>query len=195
MATHPRFPDRFSPKDELDSLPGFEDLSYFRDGGDYGLVARQQHKQGDLHIRDYVEKDLFMFHFPHENREECYEKRPEKKHQEFVEVHPRVRIPNRLLRGPWRWKDAALLFWLLRGGAERSADHTWEVRISFRSLGVSAGVCTCFCFFLLLSFFSYSLSICQANLRDHSSQTRDSLIFSARRTSISPRSSFVFLLL
>lgn len=48
-------------------------------------------------------------------------------HSTYIDVHPQVDIPLHLLSGPPDWSKAKLLFWLIRGGARLSTDHTWEV--------------------------------------------------------------------
>jgi hypothetical protein len=52
----------------------------------------------------------------------------------YLELHPSVTIPQRLLEGPFDWETARTLFWLLRGGAWLSTEHTWlwEVSAHFR---------------------------------------------------------------
>ncbi|KAK3311344.1 uncharacterized protein B0T15DRAFT_489954 [Chaetomium strumarium] len=45
------------------------------------------------------------------------------------DVHPRIRIPRRLLTDPCGWDSMRLLFWLVRGGARLQPEHSgdWEL--------------------------------------------------------------------
>jgi hypothetical protein len=48
-----------------------------------------------------------------------------------LEVHPAIRIPDRLITGPWTMSDVKLLFWLVRNNAKFAyrEGQGWEVRI------------------------------------------------------------------
>lgn len=46
-----------------------------------------------------------------------------------LEVHPFIRIPDRLITGPWEEKDVKLLFWLVHNNAIFAEDQSWEVSI------------------------------------------------------------------
>lgn len=48
------------------------------------------------------------------------------------DVHPRTRIPDELLAGPWTDEEQKRLFWLVRGGTSvRDDPSSWEVRLEF----------------------------------------------------------------
>ncbi|KAK4102085.1 hypothetical protein N658DRAFT_566230 [Parathielavia hyrcaniae] len=51
-----------------------------------------------------------------------------KKRAEYLDLHPSVTIPQRLLAGPFDWETARTSFWLLRGGARLFSVHigSWE---------------------------------------------------------------------
>ncbi|KAK4187312.1 hypothetical protein QBC35DRAFT_552340 [Podospora australis] len=44
----------------------------------------------------------------------------------YLELHPRTRVPDHLLKGPWSPKKVEYLFWLIRGGAQILDSHHWE---------------------------------------------------------------------
>lgn len=46
-----------------------------------------------------------------------------------LEVHPGIRIPDRLITGPLTRKDLELFFWLVHSGAVCKSDQTWEVSV------------------------------------------------------------------
>lgn len=46
-----------------------------------------------------------------------------------LEVHPAIRIPDRLITGPLTKKDLELFYWLVHSGALRKEDQTWEVSV------------------------------------------------------------------
>lgn len=46
-----------------------------------------------------------------------------------LEVHPSIRIPDRLITGPLKTCDVKLLFWLVHNNAKVADDQGWEVRV------------------------------------------------------------------
>ena len=46
-----------------------------------------------------------------------------------LEVHPKVRIPDRLITGPFTMDDCMFLFWLMHNNAVVADDQSWEVRV------------------------------------------------------------------
>lgn len=56
--------------------------------------------------------------------------------ERYLDVHPRTRIPDVLLEGPFDWDMARRLFWLRWSGATVDADsQSWEfTRAGFRNL-------------------------------------------------------------
>lgn len=44
-----------------------------------------------------------------------------------LEVHPSIRIPDRLITGPFEKKDAKLLSWLVYNNAVLAEDQSWDV--------------------------------------------------------------------
>ena len=44
-----------------------------------------------------------------------------------LEVHPDIRIPDRLITGPLTREDVKLFFWLVHSGAACKDDQSWEV--------------------------------------------------------------------
>lgn len=48
----------------------------------------------------------------------------------YTDVHPRTRIPNDLITGPWTIEMEKRLFWLVRGGAQLQSDQTWELTVA-----------------------------------------------------------------
>ncbi len=51
-----------------------------------------------------------------------------KNRRTHMDVHPKTRIPDALLLGPFDREMCSRLFWLMKGGARLSASETWEVR-------------------------------------------------------------------
>jgi hypothetical protein len=47
----------------------------------------------------------------------------------WIEVHPKTRIPDSLLTGPWDDAAQRKFFWLVRGGSGLQADQTWELTL------------------------------------------------------------------
>jgi len=44
-----------------------------------------------------------------------------------LEVHPDIKIPDRLIKGPLTREDVKLFFWLVHSGAVCKEDQSWEV--------------------------------------------------------------------
>lgn len=45
----------------------------------------------------------------------------------YTELHPRTRVPDHLLVGPWSLDKIKYLFWLVRGGAKMLDSHNFEL--------------------------------------------------------------------
>lgn len=58
----------------------------------------------------------------------------------LLDMHPRVRIPDCLLTGPYGEDEVHLLFWLVRGGTRIAAQQSWEVRCSCDPCTISLAI-------------------------------------------------------
>ncbi|KAM0333585.1 hypothetical protein ACHAQA_002250 [Verticillium albo-atrum] len=82
----------------------------------------------------------------HEDEDENKEARPPQQQQQrqekqpclYHDVHPRTRIPDLLVSGPWTHDDALLLRWLRRGGARFHAAQSWELKLRGLRAAVTA---------------------------------------------------------
>ncbi|KAK4124990.1 hypothetical protein N657DRAFT_670842 [Parathielavia appendiculata] len=52
---------------------------------------------------------------------------------EYLDLHPSITIPQRLLAGPFDWETARTCFWLVHGGAHLSSVHMWSWEVRFIS--------------------------------------------------------------
>jgi hypothetical protein len=50
-----------------------------------------------------------------------------------LEAHPDIRIPDKLLTGPWTNDNINLLFWLWMNNARVKEDQNWEVCVAISS--------------------------------------------------------------
>lgn len=63
-----------------------------------------------------------------------------------LEVHPAIRIPDRLIVGPQTMSDVRFLFWLVHSNARFAEDQGWEVRLKIPCFH-QASLLTRLCYF------------------------------------------------
>ncbi|KAK4145331.1 uncharacterized protein C8A04DRAFT_10667 [Dichotomopilus funicola] len=54
----------------------------------------------------------------------------------YMELHPLIKIPERLITGPFDWEVAKTTFWLVRGGVTTKLDQAWSWEVTKRGFDI-----------------------------------------------------------